>query len=294
MFDAIADFLFGPAPIVWVQDLFSTAWTMPFLIVDLLGISWGMILVLGLAFWLWGREDAYAVAGILLFEGATNLVLNQFSFIARPSAPQIRVHQEISLPSFPSGHVYTTVVLWGLLYARGRVPLLLTATAIFLVGLGRLFLGAHYLGDVLGGILIGVLVLWAFVHLWPRIRGWLGRRSSGFFVGLAALAVVGSAVLIMLLAGSPFVWNTQAVAAGAAIGLLIESRYVGYAPGPLTAGEQARRVLIGLAGIVPFALIDRLTGEQPLALGAAAAFLAALWATLAAPALFEDQSPPPI
>lgn len=60
----------------------------------------------------------------------------------------------MSLPSVPSGHVNTATVLWGLLYARGKIPLWLAAVVVALVGLSRLYLGAHYLADVLGGAVL--------------------------------------------------------------------------------------------------------------------------------------------
>jgi membrane-associated phospholipid phosphatase len=73
---------------------------------------------------------------------------------------------------FPSGHVSSTVALWGgiALLFRRKVLYWLAAILTILVALTRMYLGRHFLGDVFGGILLGVGILW-LAHLimtrWP-------------------------------------------------------------------------------------------------------------------------------
>lgn len=154
---------------------------------------------------------------------------------------------------------------------------------MFLEALSRLYLGAHYLGDVIGGALIGTLLVWGFCHLWPPVRRWLTERSGHVFRGLAVLALTGAALVVLLLERSPFVWNAAALGGGAAVALWAEHRFVRYHP---RGGRRAALAVVGIAGLLPLLLVDRLTGDEPLALGAATAFLAILWALLGAPALF--------
>ena len=93
----------------------------------------------------------------------------------RPDMSLSRVEKLPSSPSFPSGHtmVSTTVfgslaVLGTFLTQRKTIRLMLTVVGIFipiLVGLTRMYLGVHYLSDVLGGwvgggIFVFVLQLW--------------------------------------------------------------------------------------------------------------------------------------
>ncbi|MGI9068759.1 MAG: phosphatase PAP2 family protein [Pyrinomonadaceae bacterium] len=85
--------------------------------------------------------------------------------------------------SFPSGHTMAATVLYGVLAAllvtrvkrRGfRVLIILSASLLIaLVGFSRMYLGAHYLSDVLGAIAEGLawlsLCLTAVYSLWrPR------------------------------------------------------------------------------------------------------------------------------
>jgi membrane-associated phospholipid phosphatase len=284
----LQDVLFQVEPIVWVQQFFGLGHPLPFRLVDLLASTWGVLFAIALSLWVWGREDAYALSAIVIVEALINLGLNQLLHVPRPSAPEIVKYEHIGLGSFPSGHVFTVTVLWGLLWARNRVPFWLAALLILAVAVGRLYLGVHYLADVLAGVVLGALLVWAFRALWPPVHGWLTERSYAFFVGAGLLGVAAlGAGLFLLGSRSHFMYNAAAIFAGGVIALLVEYGAVRFRP---TGPDRARafsKLVIGLLGIVPLLGLDRLTGENSLWIGAALAFLGALWALLAAPAIFQ-------
>lgn len=71
-------------------------------------------------------------------------------------------------PSFPSGHAAIAMALYGFLFATiykhdkhhlKNKTLFLLALLVILIGVSRLYLGVHYLSDVLVGYLIGFLWL---------------------------------------------------------------------------------------------------------------------------------------
>lgn len=59
--------------------------------------------------------------------------------------------------SFPSGHVARDAFL---LFVINGWPRLLTAVALVLVGLTRVYLGEHWPSDVVGGLALGAAVAW--------------------------------------------------------------------------------------------------------------------------------------
>ena len=62
---------------------------------------------------------------------------------------------------FPSGHTSGAIALWGalaLLFRNKWVRMICVALMI-LIPLSRMYLGVHFLADVLGGVLLGVVIL---------------------------------------------------------------------------------------------------------------------------------------
>ena len=129
---------------------------------------------------------AASLAGLLVEGSLKHLVarprpLEHFSAAIR--AGQVRVHvlgPHLHWFSFPSGHsttAFCAAVLFGGLYPRLLWPALGIAS---LTGISRLYVGAHFPSDVLGGALIGAASgLFALKVVRPRLpAGWSGSPVS--------------------------------------------------------------------------------------------------------------------
>ncbi len=112
-----------------------------------------------------------------------NLAVKQVFQRARPSF--MEVASNLATYSFPSGHTMAATVFWGFVAAwavpnlsqwRSRVLVVLGACfMVLLVGFSRLYLGVHYLSDVLAAMAEGVA--WTALCL-IALRTWEQRRAA--------------------------------------------------------------------------------------------------------------------
>ncbi len=124
-----------------------------------------------LALWLSLRERFSLAQGVLLAvvtSGIATFILK--GLIARPRPPkEFWAYGELWY-SFPSAHAAISLALYGfILYivwrtaAAKRTRLIVAfimAVLILLIGFSRLYLGVHYLSDVLAGYLLGSACVW--------------------------------------------------------------------------------------------------------------------------------------
>jgi undecaprenyl-diphosphatase len=130
----------------------------------------------------WRRRFAWLLAMLTSVFGG--MLLNRILKIAfhRPRPYFDDPILTISGYSFPSGHTMAATVLYGVLAAyffsrtadrRGRVLIVLAASSLIaLVGFSRMYLGAHYLSDVLAAMAEGLawlsLCLTAVHSFWRK------------------------------------------------------------------------------------------------------------------------------
>ncbi len=136
--------------------------------------SAGALGVLGICQWIRRKRlsavdrDLFCAAGAYVAVAVAYLLFEVFVINCRPilvdGAPEA---------SFPSSHTMLVVVLAGVaahqLFTRIRVlpwrwiSLGLACTVAFLTVIGRLLSGVHWLTDILGGVLLGGAILFAYL-----------------------------------------------------------------------------------------------------------------------------------
>ncbi len=101
----------------------------------------------------------------LFFTGAITLFLKMYFGTARPVNAMIQVFGN----GFPSYHTAISVAFFFSLYyifrdriLESRRPLIIALSTLFviLVSLSRLYFGVHWFSDILGGLVIGISMVW--------------------------------------------------------------------------------------------------------------------------------------
>ena len=171
----------------WIQS-WRTDWLdMAFRAVSTAGVEYvagAIVLLAAVALALAGRRCA---AGLVVAATAVGFVLRTVLKLVvarpRPSDELVDVIERADGYSFPSGHVMFYMVLLGTLWLvlttgdasrRSRRAITgATGLVLLLIGLSRIYLGAHWLSDVAGGYAFGAVVVGFAALAW---RWWgVGR-----------------------------------------------------------------------------------------------------------------------
>lgn len=124
-------------------------------------------------------EGSVCIFGVSM-GGLMNRLLKALIARPRPDADLVQVLFEVRHESFPSGHVTYFVEYFGFLFflayvllRRGRlrkVALAVIAVPILLIGVSRVYLGAHWPSDVLGAYLAGGMWLIFMIEVYRRLK----------------------------------------------------------------------------------------------------------------------------
>jgi hypothetical protein len=177
----------------------------------------------------------------------------------------------------PSGHAQNSLAIWGTIAAglSRRWAWVVAVLLAFLVGFSRLYLGMHFVHDVLLGWLIGLILLLAFLKLWDPVAAWLKQKTYGqqvliaFLTSLLMIAVGMIFILPMNAYVFPAEWADNALrvgpvpdpvsiegvftSAGIIFGLAAGVAWITTRGGFQTAGpleQRALRYVVGLIGVM--------------------------------------------
>lgn len=166
-------------------------------------------------------------------------------------------------PGIPSGHSQGATVFWGSfgLELKKLVPLFLVFVPL-MVGISRMYLGVHFLADVLAGLSIGYI----FLYLSYKLRD----RFQEFFSGLALRWKLLSPLVVFAILGA-LVYNLNpemsvlsGLMAGWVIGYVIENKRVGFRPQEFSPIRRVLNVVIVGLLLAPIGLAAEFLGFSSL------------------------------
>ncbi|MDT0301118.1 phosphatase PAP2 family protein [Streptomonospora wellingtoniae] len=185
---------------VWDVEIVVVEWIQswgrwleaPMEAVTLLGSQALLLVLVPLVFWSLhpavGARLYLIAAGAALVADLLKIALHG----ARPSWFHLSVRPLAGETTFgaPSAHAATSLVLWGYgaLRLRRRGAWWAAAAIVAAVGLTRIYLGAHFVTDVLAGWLLGAAALWAALRYEDALLARWRRLGLPAQTGLALAA----------------------------------------------------------------------------------------------------------
>jgi membrane-associated phospholipid phosphatase len=134
-------------------------------------------------YWIWSNRREALLGGPVLggAVGLTDFVGGQLKWVFERVRPCRAIAESAKIEpsgcgglfSFPSNHAANTAALAAFLQVLYPKSGWITWPIVALVGFSRVFIGAHYVTDVLGGWMLGGFIgggaAWALLR-WPRFR----------------------------------------------------------------------------------------------------------------------------
>jgi len=201
--------------------------------------------------------------------------------LPRPDVPGVVVPTY----TFPSGHTSGAVSVWGFMaiLLKKRWFWMFSLIIMFLVGLSRIMLGYHYPGDVLGGVVTGIVFLAMFFGVGLSIleKNW-DKNLSFTLLLFIALALP----IAMSFIPAYYAPRLTGYMAGAAAGYLLEKRNINFS----NAGHWRQHFSKALLGMGVIALIipgfDLFLPDEIQIINFIQHAFATFWITYLAPWLF--------
>ena len=275
--------MFQVEPILWLQSLGSAPVTALLSLVTLLGYTPVYVtLLLLMAFAVRLRPSLAVLGGVLVCGLLTEAVKDAVAY-PRPDEVDGRIRKTFAtapLPlaarggaagfwepprphavaavrqraggnyGFPSGHVSaaTTFLLCTGFFFRSRRAALFALLWVPLMALSRMYLGRHFLGDVLGGLTVGLVSTGLAILLFRALDEEAFRRGDRR-ARLALLPVSALSLVLVVLAPSQPLLQPEYV--GLLAGLVVSYAFLLVTGLPVDGGSPAQRAArVGLAGLV--------------------------------------------
>jgi membrane-associated phospholipid phosphatase/uncharacterized membrane protein YuzA (DUF378 family) len=158
----LIQFLFSDNTNVFLRNIGTPFLDILFKVLTNLGSEPVYILIASLIFWCHDRKMGIRTLYVIMFSAYVAILAKTLFGMPRPPEYLHKVTENEF--GFPSGHALVSSGFWGYMGLRIRNSriIIFGAIAVFLVSLSRLYLGVHFPGDIVGGVVFGLSVAFVF------------------------------------------------------------------------------------------------------------------------------------
>lgn len=178
--------------ISWVVNLRTPYLTPLFEFFTWLGYRDFLFMFIPFVYWCFDRKIFGRLVIIVFFTAIINSLLKDIFQDPRPDFslnidPWLQTEASFG---FPSGHTQIAVVIWLYIALVAKNSIIRTVSILFLLGvpLSRIYLGVHDIGDVLGGMIFGLITLYLASIVYKNIE--IGKINFTIFTQYAGLIII--------------------------------------------------------------------------------------------------------
>ena len=205
---------------VQLQTLRNPLLDILFILITFLGNEEFYLIIVPLFYWVIDKSFGRRLIYLLAISSYINAFFKNWFDLPRPYDVDPRVvgfaeHTDYGLPS---GHAQLGVTLWG--YAAwiyrfvGRWVIPAAITLILLMMFSRLYLGVHFLADVIIGAALGLIVLLLWIRFEPALSMLPRRLGDPLTLGLGIIIPI---ILLFVVPDGPDGYPTEAAATNSGV-----------------------------------------------------------------------------
>ena len=294
----------GKDILIFIQSL-SPLLDIPFLIITLLGDVIFYITVIGSIYWSFSKKLGIILFSFMTISGISNTFLKGIFGVDRPYLTypsEIKEISSVSGYSFPSGHAMSSSAFFGFFSLRNKDNIkiiLFSGIIIILVSLSRIYLGVHYLSDVLVGIVLGLTFSIIVLKTLPWFETFFSKQNDFSIITfvllvsfiLMLLSTITTELFGNIIEAAPN-GNLPGILAGGVIGFVLERKKIGFKTENIDNWTKFVRIFLGFSLILATYILGKaftstVTGNLIVMTDYMVFFVVGLVATLVVPYVFS-------
>jgi len=239
-------FLFSDNTSIFFHDIGTPFLDILFKVLTNLGSEPVYIFIASLIFWCYDRRMGIRALYVIMFSAYVALLAKPLFGMPRPPEYLHKITENDF--GFPSGHALVSSGFWGYMGFRIKSSRIIIAGAIavFLVSLSRIYLGVHYPGDIVGGVVFGLTVAFLFYKGETGITSLFEKqdRTTKYLIAFFLPTIL---VLIASLQGELVKEQIEfgLVMASIGVGYLLEEEKIKF-PDTKNKKQLIKRALVGI------------------------------------------------
>lgn len=230
----------------WIQSFQTDFLNFFFILISFLGEQFVYITVIGIAYWAYNKKFGEFLGVSLAFTSVVNNSLKQLINAPRPYTEYpgrvVNLRSSTSTGmSFPSGHtqIFSTFLFAAAFYIKKKWMFISASILVVLMMISRMYLGVHYLEDVVSAAIIGLIIAFTLHHYYIKIYDNQKLLHKIYIISILV------SLPITLILGSEDLFKGFGILAGVMLAVIYEKKYVNFTL-DVSLVKKIIRVVIGL------------------------------------------------
>ena len=230
----------------WIQSFQSDFLDFFFIFISFIGEQYVYITVIGIVYWTYNKKFGEFLGLSLAFTAVFNNLLKELFNAPRPymeypdRVNNLRSSTSTGM-SFPSGHTqnFSTLLFAVAFYFKKKWMFITATVLVVLMMLSRMYLGVHYLEDVLAAAILGVIIAYTLHHYYNKIY------DNTVLLHKIYIIIILISLPLTLFFGSEDLFKAFGVFAGVTLAVMYEKKNVNFTL-DVSKVKKVFRVILGL------------------------------------------------